>query len=105
MNEMEKLWNLNYVYKKARCFVFPSLYEGFGLPLLESMNMDCPVVCSDTSCFPEVTNSSAVMFNPNDIENIIYEINTTIESKLSKGKEIKFWDGKTSERIFKELYE
>ena len=40
-----------------------------------------------------------------DTENIIYEINTTIESKLSKGKEIKFWDGKTSESIFKELYE
>ena len=40
-----------------------------------------------------------------DTENIIYEINTTIESKLSKGKEIKFWDGKTSERIYKELYE
>jgi len=40
-----------------------------------------------------------------DTENIIYEINTAIESKLSKGKEIKFWDGKTSERIFKELYE
>tara|TARA_A100001388_G_C28744238_1_gene488557 strand:+ start:34 stop:1113 length:1080 start_codon:yes stop_codon:yes gene_type:complete len=40
-----------------------------------------------------------------DTENIIYEINTTIESKLLKGKEIKFWDGKTSERIFKELYE
>ena len=40
-----------------------------------------------------------------DTENIIYEINTTIESKLSKGKEIKFWDGNTSERIFKELYE
>ena len=40
-----------------------------------------------------------------DTENIIYEINTTIESKLSKGKEIKYWDGKTSERIFKELYE
>ena len=40
-----------------------------------------------------------------DTENIIYEINTTIESKLSKGKEIKFWDGKTSQRIFKELYE
>ena len=40
-----------------------------------------------------------------DTENIIYEINATIKSKLSKGKEIKFWDGKTSQRIFKELYE
>ena len=38
-------------------------------------------------------------------EKIIYEINNTIQSKLSKGKEIKFWDGKTSERIYKELYE
>ena len=40
-----------------------------------------------------------------DTENIIYEINTTIGSKLSKGKEIKFWDGKTSKRIYEELYE
>ena len=40
-----------------------------------------------------------------ETEKIIYEINNTIQSKLSKGTEIKFWDGKTSERIYKELYE
>ena len=40
-----------------------------------------------------------------ETEKIIYEINTTIQSKLSKGTKIKFWDGKTSERIYKELYE
>jgi len=40
-----------------------------------------------------------------EAEKIIYEINTTIQSKLSKGTKIKFWDGKTSERIYKELYE
>ena len=40
-----------------------------------------------------------------ETEKIISEINNTIHSKLSKGIEIKFWDGKTSERIFKELYE
>ena len=73
---------LNYVYKKARCFVFPSLYEGFGLPLLESMNMDCPVICSDSSCFSEVTNEAAKMFNPNDIENIIYQIENTVYDDL-----------------------
>lgn len=65
---------LNYVYKNARCFIFPSFYEGFGLPLLESMNMDCPVVCSNTSCFPEVANNAAMMFDPHNIENLIYEI-------------------------------
>jgi len=76
---------LNYVYKKARCFIFPSLYEGFGLPLLEAMNMDCPVICSDTSCFSEVTNNAAAMFDPNNIENIIHEIEDVVydEQKFS----------------------
>lgn len=76
---------LNYVYKKARCFIFPSLYEGFGLPLLEAMNMDCPVICSDTSCFSEVTNNAAAMFDPNNIENIIHEIENVVydEQKFS----------------------
>ena len=45
--------DLNYFYHKARIFIFPSLYEGFGLPLLEAMNMECPVICSDNSCFPK----------------------------------------------------
>ena len=76
---------LNYVYKKARCFIFPSLYEGFGLPLLEAMNMDCPVICSDTSCFSEVTNNAAAMFDPNNIENIKHEIENVVydEQKFS----------------------
>ncbi len=76
---------LNYFYKNARCFVFPSLYEGFGLPLLESMNMDCPVICSNNSCFLEVTNNSAAMFDANNIENITYEIEQVVydDEKIS----------------------
>ena len=76
---------LNYVYKNARCFVFPSLYEGFGLPLLESMNMDCPVICSDTSSFLEVTNNAAVLFDPSKIENIMCEIESVVydDQKIS----------------------
>jgi len=61
---------LNYLYSKAHAFVFPSLYEGFGLPLLEAMNMGCPVVCSNTSSFPEVVNDSALLFNPESKEDI-----------------------------------
>lgn len=77
---------LNFAYKKAKCFVFPSLYEGFGLPLLEAMNMDCPVICSNTSSFPEVTMNSAVMFDPSNIENIMYEIENVVydDKKISE---------------------
>lgn len=66
--------DLNYFYRNARLFIFPSLYEGFGLPLLESMNMGCPVICSNSSCFPEITNGAAVMFDPNDIDSIKYNL-------------------------------
>ena len=83
---------LNYAYKKARCFIFPSLYEGFGLPLLESMNMECPVICSNTSSFPEVTNDSAILFDPNKVDEIKFEIenlvynNQKIFDLVHKGK-------------------
>ena len=52
-------------YQNSDIVSFISTYEGFGLPLLEAMNMDCPVICSDTSCFSEVTNNAAAMFDPN----------------------------------------
>ena len=63
-------FDLNFFYKSARVFIFPSLYEGFGLPLLEAMNMECPVICSNTSCFPEVVGDSAIMFDPRNIDEI-----------------------------------
>ena len=62
--------DLNFFYKEARLFIFPSLYEGFGLPLLEAMNMDCPVICSNTSSFPEVAGDAAVMFDPKNVDEI-----------------------------------
>lgn len=62
--------DLNNLYKNAQIFIFPSLYEGFGIPLLEAMNMGCPILCSDTSCFPEVAGNSAVFFDPYNIESI-----------------------------------
>ncbi len=53
-------------YRGAEAFVFPSLYEGFGLPLLEAMSLKCPVLCSNTSSLPEVAGSAALYFNPLD---------------------------------------
>tara|TARA_B100000579_G_C22848130_1_gene865661 strand:- start:4082 stop:5155 length:1074 start_codon:yes stop_codon:yes gene_type:complete len=62
--------DLNFFYKNARLFIFPSLYEGFGIPLLEAMNMECPVICSNTSCFPEIAGDAAIKFDPKNIEEI-----------------------------------
>lgn len=57
-------------YAGARCFAYPSLYEGFGLPVLEAMACGAPVICSNTSSLPEVAGQAALMFNPKDEEDI-----------------------------------
>ena len=51
-------------YQHATVFVFPSLYEGFGLPVLEAMGCGCPVICSDVSSLPEVAGDAAVLVDP-----------------------------------------
>ena len=62
------------LYRNAFCFVFPSLYEGFGLPILEAMFAGCPVVASNRSCFPEVGGDVALYFDPSNPEELAYFI-------------------------------
>lgn len=81
------------IYKKAQCFVFPSLYEGFGIPILEAFESECPLVLSNTSCFPEIAEDAAEYFNPKSqieieqaIKNVIYNERKK-EDLRKKGKE------------------
>ena len=92
---------------------FLSLVNGSTLVLTDSgglqeettfMNINCLTLRNETERPITVTEGTNKVIGI-ETEKIIYEINNTIQSKLSKGTEIKFWDGKTSERIYKELYE
>lgn len=60
----------NTLYQRASCFVFPSIYEGFGIPPLEAMCHGCPVVCSNAASLPEVVGDAAELVDPFDEENI-----------------------------------
>ena len=69
---------LNYLYQQAQLFVYPSLYEGFGLPILEAFKAKCPILLSDTECFREVAAGAAVYFKPTDIDSLISALETTL---------------------------
>ena len=58
------------IYKHAMCFVFPSVYEGFGIPPIEALAMGTPVISSDSSCLKEVLRDQAVFFKNNDTEEL-----------------------------------
>jgi glycosyltransferase involved in cell wall biosynthesis len=61
---------LVYLYSRAALFVYPSLYEGFGLPILEAFAAGCPVALSQASCFPEIAGEAAAYFDPYDISSM-----------------------------------
>ena len=72
------------LYKRASAFIYPSLYEGFGMPVLEAMSLGCPVICSNTSSLPEVAGDAAEYFNPQEIEDIIEAIERVVYSSNQK---------------------
>lgn len=76
---------LTYLYQHAIAFIYPSKYEGFGIPILEAFYCKCPVILSNTSCFPEIAKDAAVYFDPDDIDDMKNKIISVIyNDKLRK---------------------
>ena len=74
------------LYRHALCFVFPSLYEGFGIPILEAFNNGCPVCLSEASCFPEVAGDAALYFNPADAQSMYDALKEVLDSAALRGE-------------------
>ncbi|MGA7720053.1 MAG: glycosyltransferase family 1 protein [Ignavibacteriaceae bacterium] len=66
--------DLPHIYNLAKIFIFPSLYEGFGLPVLEAMKSGIPVLTSNTSSLPEIVNNYGIMHEPNDTNGFVESI-------------------------------
>lgn len=104
--------SLAYLYKNALAFIFPSLYEGFGIPVLESFACGCPLICSNVSSLPEIAENSAFYFDPYNEESIkkaiikVLEDSSLREGLINKGYEQlkKFSWRKTAEKT-KKIYE
>ena len=95
INELNIQQNIKYVkgddkilsayYSSATSLISPSLYEGFGLNIIEAMSFKCPVICSDIDVFKEICGNDAIYFDPKDENNLIY----VMEEYLFKDKYIK----------------
>ena len=69
------------IYNLAKLFVFPSLYEGFGIPPLEAQACGCPVVCSDAASLPEVCRDSVMYFDPHSVKDMRDKIQMVLDDE------------------------
>ncbi len=75
---------LSSLYKNANLFIFPSKYEGFGLPLLEAASNNCPIACSKIDVFQEIMGKNAIYFDPNSVEDISSSLEKVLFSDVTR---------------------
>lgn len=75
-----------YLYKLATAFIYPSFFEGFGLPLVEAMQMGCPIITSNLSSMPEIVKDAALLINPYDINSITEGIQKILSNDKLKAE-------------------
>ncbi|QNI60488.1 glycosyltransferase family 1 protein [Synechococcus sp. TAK9802] len=73
---------LNLLYHNASVFIYPSFYEGFGIPLLEAMSSRCPVACSNTGSFPEVGGDAVAYFDPQSVSSIMHTLVNILDNSI-----------------------
>ncbi|RXE55921.1 glycosyl transferase family 1 [Methanoculleus taiwanensis] len=89
------------LYNAADVFVYPSLYEGFGLPPLEAMACGCPVITSNTSSLPEVVGDAGIMINPHDYEKLAEAIDSVLSGVELKKQLSKMGQARAAEFSWK----
>lgn len=75
---------LRFLYRKAVVFVYPSLFEGFGLTVLEAMASSCPVITSNTSSLPEIAGDATILLNPEDVDELSANIVLVNTNKVKR---------------------
>jgi len=102
---------LKNLYQNARAFIFPSLYEGFGLPVLEAYSCGCPAIISRSSSLPEIGGDGAIYFEPLDRESIISAVETVLfnenyrQDLIKKGyNRLKFFSWEKTADSTKKVY-
>lgn len=107
-------FELQNLYSHALCFIYPSLYEGFGIPILEAYNANCPVLLNRTSCFPEIAQDAAIYFHldyensdlESVMENFIQMSSIERENLLKKQrKRLAFFSWEKSAQELAKIYE
>jgi len=77
---------LKALYENALGFILPSLYEGFGLPILEAMRCGCPVICSNAASLPEVAGDAALYFDPQKVDQLVDVLTRFLSSPEIQGQ-------------------
>ncbi|MCI6032918.1 glycosyltransferase family 4 protein [Fusobacterium varium] len=101
------------LYKMAKLFIFPSLYEGFGMPVLEAMASGTPVITSNNSSLTEVVGEAGILVNPDSVEEISKAIAKILDGEedyindlIAKGKEqAKKFTWENSTKLLEDIYE